>query len=306
MRASASVTWSIATVLAALAASGCGGPGLDVTTWHPPALPTGAAHTVLVTDAQGKRQSVAAAQDAAVGAMKQSNWFHAKAAPRIDVVISADGARATIDGALLSPDALYLRVDVLEWFAEISQEARDATDDQGNPVTAIVDVTHGHAAIAATLVKGDGAVLLDGLELEGIHDEDGDDEAASLNAAMTDAVSHVVQQMTPQRTVDHVAFDDRDDAERPILTEAEQTANDRGDLSPALAAETTYIATHEALAAPRYNRAVMLEARGDFDQALDGYDDALAHRPDEKLRGMITDARAHCLERRDNAQSLGV
>ena len=299
----------VAAAAAVLGLGACGGPGLDVTTWHPPALPTGDARAVHITDAEGLRASVAAAQDAAFAALRDDGWFHAVLAD--DTTVSVDDERnARIDGEVAAPDALYLRVDVLERYAEVSQVARDATDENGQAVTAIVDVTHGHAAIAVTLVRGDGMVILDRLELEGIHDQDGDATDEAMADAMSDAVGHVVQQMTPRSTVDHVPFDDRDQGEKPILAQAQQTSADRGDLAPAVAAEDAYIADHRPLAAPRYNRAVMLEAQreaqGAFDQALAGYDDAAAHNPDEKLRSMIHEARAHCVERRDTARSLGV
>ena len=290
----------LALITAVLAcAAACQGPGLDVPTWQPATVDTGAARAVRIVDGEGRAESVAAAQVAAMRALS-SGFYDVHAAFRVQ--LDVDGRRAVLaDGAAMDPRALYLRLDVLEDFAEISEEARDGVDEYGDDVTAIVDVTHAHAVVDATLVRGaDGAVLWDRFEVEGIHDEDGDVVDSAMDAAMADAVSKIAQEMTPTRDEDFVPFDDRDEAERPILLRADD------DLVGAIGGEDAYMAAHPDRAAPRYNRAVMLEARGDFDGAVAGYDDAMAAHPDDKLCAMIGAARAACLARRDTARSLGL
>src|SRR5207248_7990654 len=111
-------------------------------------------------------------------------------------------------------------------------------------------------------------------------------------AAMQDAVSAIVAKITPKRGSNFIPFDDRDEHERPILDVAQQ-----GDVKAALDDEDAYIIAHDALAAPRYNRAVMLDAAGTYAAALAGYDDAAAHAPDAKLRGPIDASRAGRLGR---------
>ncbi len=274
---------SAAALLSAVAvASGCGGAGLDVDEWHRAPVHTGPTRQLFLADAYGPRDALYETRGIARDQIAERGWF----------TLTDSDARA-----------LSLEIDVLEWFTATNQEARDGVDDAGNPVTVIVDVESAHAYLAATLFDADGDVLLDDFEVEGIHTEDGSfaDERAALDEAAGEAMVKVFDQITPTRSEAFIPFDDRDDEEKPILEQAQQ-----GRVAGALGLEENFIASHPGRAAPLYNRAVMLEATGDFDGAVAGYDDALAARPDDTLRDLAVAARAGCVERRANASALGL
>lgn len=289
------VAAAVAAVVGGAALGGCSGPGLDVSTWQPAAV-AAPARVLRITDGNGSNEAVGAAVDAALALAGDDGWF----APVDDTrdLLLVDGLSAHLDDGNLSGDSLYLRMDVVDWYTEDKSTVTWGTDENGNAVAVDAPAFTSHAHLRAVVADAAGRVLLQD-DVEGLHDEQGlGDEEAGLRAATDDAVGEILAQITPQQTTDFVPFDDRNESERPILDRA------RASLLGAIQGEDAFIRAHDALPAPRYNRAVMLDATGSFDDALDGYAAARAHAPDAHLAGLLDDAEAGCLARRENARAL--
>lgn len=277
----------------ALAASGCG-KSVAISSWQAPEADIGGARRLVLTDAYGRSDSVAAITDFAVEQAQQATWFE-------DVRVSFDRLETDGRSAWLGRDdnldggTLYVRLDVLEDSAVVSQQEHVVTDDQGREGVVIEDHLFAHTLLALTVANRRGVVVLE-REVEGVHEQVGVisdyDVEAGMEAAGRAAAAGALALVTPLPLTVQVPLDDRDEAVL-ALTEDALAGN---------ASAKASLEGNDATAAV-YNLAVVTEDAGDLDGAVDLYEEAAARRD---AAGFYGSSLAGARERQQSLRDLGL
>jgi hypothetical protein len=279
--------------LSAFAASGCG-RSVDVAWWQAPAADIGTAQRVVITDAYGREDAVDTTATQARDYILAHGYFSAtdrQHRTRLEVGRRGDVWLDTHEA--MEADAIYLRIDVLEYSAFT---AETVTDD-GQSVT-VSENTTAHALLSITAADAHG-LIIEELEVEGIAEQAGaltdDDVAALLDTATQSALREGLTDLLPVRRTDRVPLDDRDQALHTILDAhaAPDTKVER---------LTAFLHEHPEHAGALYNRGAHKEARGDFEGALVDYDAAMDRDASQQ---MYVESHAACRERMDASRRLG-
>ncbi len=250
----------------AVAASACGS-SVAVDHWSAPPVDIDGLRSVVVTDAYGRSGSVDAVAGIAVDALRQSPWFTDVTDLSRRDRLETDGVDAWLRRDAMRPDALYVRFDVLEDSAVVSVDERVV--DNGDGTVSVVAEEHlvAHTLISLSVADGLG-VLLDELEVEGIHEIFGDGSDAAIAQAMDIAAHAAVNaglaHITPTVTRVSVPVDERDEDVMATISSA------IGGSFAQRAAAADALDGNERTPAV-YNRAVLLESIGERRAAVAGY-----------------------------------
>jgi hypothetical protein len=285
-------------LLSLVTAAACGSPGVQVSAVEVPNVMVGPARTLVVTDAYGRRSAVASVQEQALFQISDEGWFRAVDG-HFDGSLEVDRDGAFLSDGVMNRGHAYLRLDVLEHSVVYADEAREGVDEFGNGVLVIVPTVTAHVLLSATVASGDGVVRVEFLETDGVAVADEPASELELMAlAEFEAVRRVLDEITPRVVNEHIPFDDRDDAQKPIIDRATS-----GQPQQALALADELLANHPTPAG-HYNRGVLLEALRDIDAALVTYDAARAGA-DAELRTLIDNAVSAAERRRSAAAAVG-
>jgi hypothetical protein len=282
----------------AMAASACGS-SVAVDHWIAPPVDIAGNRHVVVTDAYGRAGSVDAVAGMAVDALRQSLWFtDVQDLSRRDR-LETDGYDAWLRHGDLRSGALYVRLDVLEDSAVAT--ANERVVDNGDGTTSIVleETLVAHTLISLT-VADDLGVVVDELEVEGIHEVLGDTSGAAIDAAMFNAaqvaVAAALAHITPTLQRVNVPVDDRDDDVMATIAGAlDGSFAQRAAAADALADDDRTPAV--------YNRAVLLESIGERRLALAGYRVAADAADAPSFAGRVY---AEAIDRMAAARALGL
>ncbi len=261
-------TSSLASVLAAVIASGCG-PSLTVDHWQAPEVNIGGARRAVVTDAYGRNDSVTAINRLMVDQLSLGGWFEAIDATRHER-LESDGREAWLRRSVMSPGTLYLRADVLEDNAIINVTDRDVILDDGSLAIVRDEFIVARTLLSLTVADIDG-IIIDELEIEGIHETEGDGSRFTVDQALQrSARAAVVEALRPlQPRLARVSVPlDESDAEVWAIVNAAKDGSFiiRKDAADALANNTRTAAI--------YNRAALLESVGLLQEAVPLYVEA--------------------------------
>lgn len=252
--------------------AGCG-QSVMVDHWEAPTHDVHGLRRVAVTDAYGRDGSVLTVGAFAVDALLEQPWY-TEVVDLLDVDrLETYGHEASLARGHLAGDTLYIRFDVYEDSATVSTRETIAQNDDGSEDVFIEETVTAHTLIALTAADAFG-VVVDEVELEGIHELVGPATDAAIRAAMDEAawaaVTAAVAEITPRLQRVSIPLDERDEDILSLLIPA--ISGDRSDRLQVAAA----LADDDSAPAI-YNRAVMLEAAGDLEDAVDLYAAAARH-----------------------------
>lgn len=159
-----------------------------------------------------------------------------------------------------------------------------------------------HVRINFQVVKNDGRVIVfrdyDG-NVSGTKYDAGKKpsrtRSALLESAVQCAVNSFTYDITPRRVTERIVFDDDDDSLKPGIKMAEN-----GDLGGAERAFSALLSSNPNNAGAIYNMGVLLETRGEFEQAGQAYNQAITLLG----KGLYKDALENMNRRIAEAQSL--
>lgn len=271
--------------LLVVAASGCGA-SVSVEHWVAPPAPIDGARHIVVTDAFGRDGSVATIGARTVDALRHEPWY-------VDVTdltrrdrLESDGRDAWLRQGTMAADAIYVRLDVLEDLAVATSEEHVVDNGDGTVTVVVEERVVAHTLISLTAADHLG-VIVDELEIEGVHEVVGPVDDAVIDDAMNQAaavaVAAAIAEVTPRRSLVNVPIDERNDAVMAIV----RPALDGSFMARLHAADA--LADLDDTAAI-YNRAALLESVGALEQALPLYRTA-AHAADAAdFAGSVLDA----------------
>jgi hypothetical protein len=281
-----------AALFVVVAGVGCVTPGLTVSAYEPAELlaPRGGDRLVLV-DGEGRRSAKQHVAHMLVDGSRGS-FFRAEDRGRSGVKLTLAGATARVEGGeARSARELWVRVDVIGWDAD-AIVVRDEDDDGS---LRELPGLRGRADLQFTVANTAGEILLREHEVRGVFerqiDQRDDNELAResviVEAAQV-AVTTFLNDITPQRRTQFLAFDDGDSGQRHILRNTHDTL-------PGLEKRLRrYLTKNTSNAIAHHNLAIVLDAQGRFEEALIEHDRAL----DIVDREGFFDARSDTVRRR--------
>jgi tetratricopeptide (TPR) repeat protein len=268
-------------------------PTLRVQVLEPAPVNFGAAKRLSVVQTEGRRSAREVVVEHILNQARSMGYFAAKDRSEEGITIRAAGRTAQLAGAPPASDEIYVRVDVLEWGADRETKSVTEKDSNGKEYTRRVTVISGKALLAITAVTPSGKALLAETEFQG--GSEGDTETRALESAASNAVSQFLWQITPKTAYRSVRLDDEDKAQQPIIKVAAG-----GNVAMATTDMREYVKANPTNPSAQYNLAVLLDASGQYDEALDLYAKAIKG----STKDYYATARAECARRLANQQAL--
>jgi tetratricopeptide repeat protein len=271
---------------------------LAIRSMQPGAVPIGATKHLVLIDGEGRRSAREFVGQTLLKQCRTGGFFSVEDRSEEGLKVNVAGRQASIEGGALTlaPGQAGLRIDVLEWNAARDEEEVTHTDPLGKPYVQVVPVMRGNALLAITLFDASGRAFLAEAEYEGwASTEPNAPREESIEAAAQQAITSFLYDVTPLSIVTRVRLDDEDSGQEAIL----QTASSGATAQAAHDLEL-YFQQSPNNASAAYNLAVLKEAMGEFQAALELYDRALA------LGGKdyYSRARAGCARRLAAAEEL--
>lgn len=282
-------------VLALLLTSACA-PTLAIVSWEPGALQPRGARMLVLVDGEGRSGARHIAAQL-VAREARGGWFRVEDRGREGVKLQLVGERAELGGATrpLPEDALWARVDVVEWDSEDTTVQEEDADGKLVQVPA----QHSKVSLQITVADRSGAVLMREQEYIGtVIVEAGVLQLADpLEEAARVAASSFLADIAPQQVTQQMRLDDSDGGLRNALA---AIIKNKWTLPQAEKKLRRYLKKHSNNAIATYNLAVIVDAQGRHEDALPLYDEAMRIH----TRDYYVPARAGCARRASAKKSV--
>lgn len=271
-------------------------PMIRVDVMQPARYNLGASKQLSVVETTGRRS----AREVVVAQLMQRarGDGHFTATDRSEEGISVKVAGQTVTatggkGTPQRPDEIGLRIDVLEWSAN-SETKPEVRDSKGKVTQKERKVWMGKVLLGVTAFNASGKAYLAETEFDG-EPVEAETEEEAIKAASMVAVNKMMSAITPRRVQKQIRMDGDDEKLKPIIEVAKAGNLDRAgtELKGVLEKEPN---NPSAL----YNMAVILDAQGKYEEALDHYTKAISNSTKE----YYVDMKAECAERLANQQAL--
>jgi len=272
-----------------LIAQGCGTNAV-IQRPSPAAYNLGASKSLVMVQMSGKRSLREQLMESLSVKARQSNWwqFEDKMSKGIEIVPKGDSASARPTGP--KDGEVFVRVDVYEADANKDQVVEQFKNSKGQTITKRSNVFVGAASIGVTTLDASGRARLSEKEYSGeakIPENKGDKDAAK-QAAIDNAVSKFLADITPRFINESVKVDDESKDLGPVVEIIKKR-------SYAQAADKleSMMASQPNRPDVVYNLAVMHDAMANYDKALTLYDKAI----NLGGKGFYATTRAACTNR---------
>jgi tetratricopeptide (TPR) repeat protein len=270
---------------------GCA-PKLYVRVQQPAPTNLGAAKKVALVQMEGRRSAKEALVAELIAQAREAAYFQVTDRTEEGITVKVKGRTVDLTPPASAPqaaDEVGMRVDVLDWTA--NKDSKTTKDSKGNEKT--TTVYKGKVLLGVTSFNGKGKAQLAEKEFSGA--VEGEDEEAAIKASAKAAVRALLAEVTPTYVEKAIRMDGDDETQKPIIEMAKN-----GDLAKAIAEGKAAIAKNPTSAPAAFNLAVMLDASGNYEEAMVSYDQAL------KLgaKDYYTDVRTECAKRAADAAAL--
>lgn len=260
---------SLIPCLILVAATGCA-PSLRVKVLEPSQVSLGAGKQLAVLQTEGRRSAREfVLQELGQQAMR-GGYFQVRDRSEEGFLMSVAGRSVNFQGGagdpMLTPQDVALRIDVLDWNASSDSH----TDAKGVTTRS----WRARVVLGVTAANAAGKAMLAEAEYVGdAHFEQsgrGASEQAAIEQAARNAIARLLWDVTPVYVTRDIRLDEDDKAQKSILEVAKQ-----GNLVRATEDLRAYLAKDPSNATANYNLAVLLDATGEYDEALSLYSKAI-------------------------------
>ena len=255
-----------------LLSSACA-PMLKVNVLQPAPVNLGVAKHLTVLQAEGRRSARERVVQEFLQQARSSGYFQVTDRSEEGITVKLVGQTVATSGGSgpeQAPDAIGLRIDVLEWTTSQKVQKEDITDKKGKVTGQREVVTYeGKALLGVTAFSAQGKVHLAEKEYVGKQEAEREDNA--LHGATRNAIAALLADITPQYVPRHIRLDGDDKAQEPIIKLAE-----KGNAAKAVEEMRAYLAQNPQNPVALYNLAALLDASGQYQEALDLYNKAIA------------------------------
>ncbi|XXF76671.1 tetratricopeptide repeat protein [Myxococcaceae bacterium GXIMD 01537] len=268
--------------------AGCS-PTIDVEVLQPARVNLGAGRRLTVVQTEGLHSARGFIVDEFMRQTRERGFFQVSDRTHEGILVKVTGSQVVVyggTGPAQEADEIGVRLDVIDWDALresriVRETAPDGTIIEREEVRYVAD-----AIIAVTAFNVRGQALL--AEYEYHTGATAPDPNQALEAAGAEAIHRLMDDITPTVKREYIRFDDEDPAQEATIEIAR-----RGNLFVAIEDARAYVEAHPDNASAHYNLAVLLDAAGQYRDALPSYTRAIElHRKD-----FYVDAKADCAAR---------
>jgi tetratricopeptide (TPR) repeat protein len=270
----------------ALLLSGCA-TMIEVQAVHPPRFNMGTVKKFQLVQLEGPEKG----RDALLALFKKSSaeggTFTLVDRRSDGITLQAAGNTLQLNGLKqpLADDEVLLRVDILEWTAG-KKENPEAVTDSKAPSQEPRHIVEAKTRVKVTLSNGQGIAASN--EYGGTHTND-DNEQEALNTGAADIVEHFLEDFAPHKATATVRIDTDDAGQKDSLDRAKA-----GDVPKAIEGLRATLAKNPGNAVAQYNLAVLLDATGQYPEALDLFTKAVQAQP---KKDFWAEAKGECATR---------
>ena len=283
-----------ALALGLLAATLCAcAPGIEVTRLQPSRFNLGSTRRVAVLQVTARPRAQAIVLTQLQEQIVNRRFYKLINAVNrgLSITVTAAGTNIDVGSIRQQVDAdVYLNANVLRFDVRTTQH-QETEYDHGKKYQVAEYRPEAHVRINFQVVKANGEVLV-------LRDYRGEDDGAEykagespsesredlLEGAVRQAVAGFLGDITPRQVVEKIELDEDDPALKPGVNLASH-----GDLAGAEQAWRAVLAQNPNNAGAIYDVGVLLETRGDFDQAAANYKHAFELRPKSLYRDALQD-----------------
>jgi hypothetical protein len=282
--------------LAAILAVGCA-PTLKVNVLQPARVNLGAAKRLTVVQTEGRKGARDFLIDEIVRQARGEGYFQVADRSDEGIVVKVAGRSVQIinagNGPAQGADEIGIRIDVNDWDAEKKTETIKGTDSKGNPTEREEKYYEAKTVASVTAFNAAGKALLAEEEYETTGR--GEDKDQAIGNAARALVSRILFDITPKYVSKYIRMDDDDKAQKPII----EVARD-GNVPRAITEMESYVQSNPQNPAALYNLAVLLDASGKYQEALDLYTQAISL----SSKDFYVNMKAECAKRLADQQAL--
>lgn len=276
--------------------TGCS-PTIDVEVLKPARVSLGSGRRLTVVQAEGRPSARDFFIIELLTQARKDAFFQVEDRSFEGMVVQRTGTNSVVvyggTGPAQAADEIGLRLDVYDWDTLresriVTETAPDGSTIQREEVRYVADVLLG-----ITAFNSRGHALMTEYEYHTGATAPYEDEA--LEAAGAEAIRQFLKDVTPTIAREFIRIDDEDEAQEPIIDIAQ-----RGNLAFAIEEMRVYIEKNPNNASAHYNLAVMLDASGQYREALDSYSRAI----ELNRKGFYVDEKADCARRLADWEAL--
>jgi hypothetical protein len=282
--------------LAATFAVGCA-PSLKVNVLQPARVNLGSAKRLTIVQTEGRKGARDFMIDELTRQARGGGYFQVTDRSDEGIVVKVAGRGVQIinagSGPAQSQDEIGIRVDVNDWDAEKKTEVVKGTDSKGNPTEREEKFYEAKTVVSVTAFNAAGKAMLAEEEYE--MTGRGEDKDQAIGNAARALVSRILFDITPKYVHKSIRMDGDDKAQKPIIEVARE-----GNVPRAITEMETYVQANPQNSAALYNLAVLLDASGKYQEALDLYTKAISL----SAKDYYVDMKAECARRLADQQAL--
>jgi hypothetical protein len=239
---------------------------------EPALMELGSSRHLVLLEGEGRRSAQQIVFRQLARQARATGYFRVEDRTHEGHAVSVVGQRAGLDSGRgeIPPGQLGLRIAIRRWGSHRETQDARRDDGEGGKYTEVVPFHHATVVLKASLFDETGRSQVAEFEGRASGEVSKLSREIVLERASRDAVGRFLDSITPRWVGRKVPLDGDDPEQAPTLELAQA-----GSVADAASEATSYFQRHPGSGSAAYNLAVLLDAMGDYEQALAMYDRAL-------------------------------